>query len=208
MISIDHACVLHIQSRHVPKIIYLWLPCTKLMAYTWIFLPAARKFSFFLYSNQSFIWRTCQTLIWTFGQPHVLIMEANLGTLTPACRYMHLFSFTWRTHGHHSPPNILKNIIRPVHKHPFNQETLLSLIALNNFFFSGISLTKIWCHHLHDCFIIHSTMNLSKFCVNTSPPPSFGVWRLHASKLYKSNVSICLITSWTWDLSFSNTVLS
>ena len=148
MISIDHACVLHIQSRHVSKIIYLWWPCTKLMAYTWIFLPAARKFSFFLYSNQSFIWRTCQTLIWTFGQPHVLIMEANLGTLTPACRYMHLFSFTWRTHGHHSPPNILKNIIWPVHKHPFNQETLLSLIALNNFFFSGISLTKIWCHHL------------------------------------------------------------
>ena len=148
MISIDHACVLHIQSRHVSKIIYLWWPCTKLMAYTWIFLPAARKFSFFLYSNQSFIWRTCQTLIWTFGQPHVLIMEANLGTLTPACRYMHLFSFTWRTHGHHSPPNILKNIIRPVHKHPFNQETLLFLIALTNFFFSRISLTKIWCHHL------------------------------------------------------------
>ena len=137
-----------IQSRHVSKIIYLWWPCTKLMAYTWIFLPAARKFSFFLYSNQSFIWRTCQTLIWTFGQPHVLIMEANLGTSTPACRYMHLFSFTWKTHGHRSPPNILKNIIRPVHKHPFNQETLLSLIALNNFFFSGISLTKIWCHHL------------------------------------------------------------
>ena len=50
-----------------------------------------------------------------------------------------------------------------------------------------IRFTKIWCQHR---------------------PPSFEVWRVHASKLCKSNASICLITKWTWDFGFCGTALS
>jgi len=39
-------------------------------------------------------------------------------------------------------------------------------------------------------------------------PLSFGVWRVHASKFYKSNASICSITSWTGYLGFSDVALS
>ena len=38
--------------------------------------------------------------------------------------------------------------------------------------------------------------------------PSFGVWRVYASKLRKSNGSICSITSWTGDFVFSDVAIS
>ena len=157
-------------------------------------------------------------------------IDVILPFLYSSCLYMHVPSLFWlfllhrqhATHacslinqiGHHTfncLPSSKQSLCCTQHLHAFMRLYGLCLYILVTICMHAqpFSLPATSCGYTPLADNLHNSNYIGFVKIRCQHRPlSFGVWKTHALKLYKSGASICSITSWTWDLSFSYVALS